>query len=104
MSEAVHLSAEKFAEATAKGVCLVDFWAEWCGPCRMLGPVIEQVAAEAGEGVIVAKANVDELPDQAAQFGVRSVPTLVIMRDGKEVARLIGMQSKAKILDAIARA
>ncbi len=104
MKEAVHLSAERFDEVTSKGVCLVDFWADYCGPCKMLAPILDQVAAEVGDKVLIAKANVAELPEQCVQFGVRNVPDMVILRDGKIVGRLTGMQTKAKILDAIAKA
>ena len=101
MSEVVHLSAEKFDEVTANGLCLVDFWAPWCGPCKMLSPILDQVAAEVGDQILIAKANVDELPNQCVKFGVRNVPEILILRDGQVVAQLNGMQSKAKILDAI---
>ena len=101
MSEVVHLSAEKFDEVTSQGLCLVDFWAPWCGPCKMLSPILDQVAAEVGDKILIAKANVDELPGQCVKFGVRNVPEILILRDGQVVAQLNGMQSKAKILDAI---
>ncbi len=101
MSEVVHLSAEKFDEVTANGLCLVDFWAPWCGPCKMLSPILDQIAAEVGDKILIAKANVDELPEQCVKFGVRNVPEILILRDGQVVAQLNGMQSKAKILDAV---
>ncbi|MBO4632050.1 MAG: thioredoxin [Lentisphaeria bacterium] len=101
MSDVVHLSAEKFDEATSKGLCLVDFWAPWCGPCKMLSPILDQIAAEVGDKILIAKANVDDLPDQCVKFGVRNVPEILILRDGQVIAQLNGMQSKAKILDAI---
>ena len=101
MSEVVHLSAENFDETISKGLCLVDFWAPWCGPCKMLSPILDQIAAEVGDQILIAKANVDELPNQCVKFGVRNVPEILILRDGQVVAQLNGMQSKAKILDAI---
>lgn len=101
MKEAVHLSADKFEEVTSKGLCLVDFWAPWCGPCKMLSPILDQVAEEVGDQILIAKANVDELPEQCVKFGVRNVPEILILRDGQVVGQLNGMQSKAKILDAI---
>ena len=76
---------------------LVDFWASWCGPCRMLGPVIDELAAEA-DGFRVGKINVDEEPELARQFGVMSIPTLVVMKDGKSVDTAVGVQPKAAIL------
>ena len=73
---------------------LVDFWATWCGPCRMLGPVIEELAEEA-DGYVVGKANVDEEPALAAQFGVRTIPTVILFQNGKAVKQSVGVQPKA---------
>lgn len=77
---------------------LVDFWAAWCGPCRMLGPVIEEIAAENHPGLTVGKVNVDEQPDLASRYGVMSIPTVILFRGGKEVARSVGVKSKAELL------
>ena len=101
MSEVMHLSADNFEEETSNGLCLVDFWATWCGPCKMLSPILDQIAQEVGDQIRIAKANVDELPDQCVKFGVRNVPEILILRDGQVVSQLNGMQSKAKSLDAI---
>ena len=76
---------------------LIDFYAEWCGPCRMVGPIIEEIAAER-EDIVVAKINVDEQPELAQQFNVYSIPTLVVMRDGKIVRQETGARPKAQIL------
>lgn len=76
---------------------LLDFWAEWCGPCRMLSPVVDQIAAERTD-IKVGKVNVDEQPELARQFGVMSIPTLVVMKDGKSVAQSVGVQPKEAIL------
>ena len=80
---------------------LIDFWASWCGPCRMLAPVIEQIAEETAGSVKVGKANVDEEPELAAAFQVSSIPTLVVIRDGKITQTAVGVQPKDRILDML---
>ncbi|HBP08839.1 MAG TPA: thioredoxin [Treponema sp.] len=80
---------------------LVDFWATWCGPCRMLSPVIEEIAAEKSENLKVGKVNVDEEPALATQFGVVSIPMLVLFKNGKAVKTSVGYQPKDEILKFI---
>lgn len=77
-------------------VVLIDFWADWCGPCRMLSPIVDEIAEENKE-VKVCKVNIDSEPDLAAQFGVMSIPTLVVMKDGKVQETSVGVQPKAAI-------
>lgn len=79
---------------------LLDFWAPWCGPCRMVGPILDEIAGERG-GIKVAKVNVDEQPELAGQFGVMSIPTLVVMKDGKVVQQAVGVRPKAQILSML---
>jgi len=76
---------------------LVDCWAEWCGPCRMIAPVLDQLAAESGGRYLIAKLNVDENPQTAAEFRVQSIPTLLVFRGGALVDRMVGVQSKQAI-------
>jgi thioredoxin 1 len=84
---------------------LVDFWAEWCGPCRMLGPILDQLAAEKGDAIKVIKVNVDESPELSKQYGVRSIPMLLFIKGGEVKETVVGVQSKdalARKLEAIA--
>lgn len=83
-----------------KGLSLIDFYADWCGPCRMVMPIVEDIASER-EDLLVVKVNVDDNQNLAREFGVFSIPTLVVMKDGKEIARSTGAKSKEKILDMV---
>ena len=76
---------------------LVDFWAEWCAPCRMLAPTVEAVAQHYGENASVVKLNVDDNPSTAQRYGIKGIPTLILFRDGKEVERVVGATSKESI-------
>jgi thioredoxin 1 len=80
---------------------LVDFWADWCVPCHMVSPVVEEIAQEKADGLAVAKLNVDDNPQTARQFGVMSIPTLILFKDGQEKARVVGARGKDAILREI---
>lgn len=83
---------------------LVDFWAAWCGPCQMIGPIIEELAEEAKDRYKVGKLNVDENRETASKYGVMSIPTLIIFKDGKEAKQLVGVQSKENLKEELEKA
>ena len=99
--EAHELTDHNFAETIASGVTLVDFWAPWCGPCMTQGPIVEKVAKKVDGRAKVAKVNVDEGPQAAGQYGVRSIPTLIIFKDGNPVEQFVGVQSESQLVSAI---
>jgi thioredoxin 1 len=84
-------------EASANMPVLVDFYAEWCGPCRMQGPIIEQLAQDFGPGAIIGKLDTDKASQTASHYGVRSIPTLMIFKDGKVVRQFVGMRQKEEL-------
>ena len=96
----IYASASDFKEKTAEGLVVLDFYADWCAPCRMLGPVLEQIAEENAD-IKVVKVNVDENQTLAGDFGVRGIPALFVLRDGKQVAQRAGFMPKDALVDWI---
>lgn len=97
----IHITKANFDEVVSGGKpLLLDFWATWCGPCRMIAPIVEEIAAER-EDVIVGKVNVDEEMELTVKFGIISIPTLVLLKDGAEAGKIVGYVPKAKILEML---
>ncbi len=97
----VELNDANFGSQIQEGVTLVDSWAPWCGPCRMQGPILDRVAARTQGTVTVAKVNVDQAPGVSAAYGVQSIPTLLVFRNGEIVREFVGVQSEATLLAAV---
>ncbi len=97
------ITSENFEQEVLKAekTVLVDFWAEWCGPCRMLSPVVDQVAEELGDQITVGKVNVDEQPDLAQKFGIMSIPTLLVFKNGSVVQTSVGVRPKQEIINLV---
>ncbi|HOH30596.1 MAG TPA: thioredoxin [Candidatus Hydrogenedentes bacterium] len=104
MSNALDLTNETFSNAVSSGVSLVDFWAEWCGPCRMMSPIVDGVAQTLAGRANVYKVNVDEAQDVAVKYKVNSIPTLVVMKDGAEVKRFVGVTQQGALTAALEEA
>ncbi|MCW6682631.1 thioredoxin [Aerococcaceae bacterium NML160702] len=97
------LQDAQFAQATAEGLTVVDFWAPWCGPCRMQTPIIDKLSAELEGKVEFFKMNVDEEQATAQQFGIMSIPTLIVKKDGEVVEKLVGFHDEARLKDVLSR-
>ena len=87
----------EFKATVAQGVTLVDFWAPWCGPCKMIAPTLDELAGELQGRARIAKVNVDDNPEVAGSFGIMSIPTLLLFKDGQPVGKLVGAQPKASL-------
>lgn len=102
MSKVIHLTTQAFpAIGTQDKPVLIDFWASWCGPCRIQGPILDAVSLQIGDKAIVAKVDVDEERSLAAQFGVEAIPTLVLLQGGKVLKRFVGVQQAPVLIAAL---
>jgi len=97
----VDLNGSDYEDTVKSGVVLIDFWAPWCGPCKMQTPILEKVVAAVGDKAVIAKVNVDENPELAAKYGIRSIPTLILLKDGESKQQMIGLQQEAALVSAI---
>ncbi len=101
MGKYVELTNDNFDTTVNNGVSLVDFWAPWCGPCRMIAPVIDELAGDFEGKANICKVNTDEQQDLATKYGVRSIPTILFMKDGEIVDQVVGASSKQALTDKL---
>ncbi len=99
----VNITDDTFKNEISNGLVLVDFWAPWCGPCKMIAPVLEEINEEMGDQVKIAKLNVDDNQVTTAEFGVMSIPTLLLFKDGEVVEKVIGFQPKENLVEVISK-
>lgn len=98
-----HVTDQNFSTETGSGLVLADFWAPWCGPCKMIAPVLEELDSEMGDKVKIVKIDVDENQESAAKFGVMSIPTLIVLKDGEVVDKVVGFQPKEALADLLSK-
>ncbi|WML30515.1 thioredoxin [Neobacillus sp. OS1-32] len=96
-----HITDQNFSAEISSGLVLVDFWAPWCGPCKMIAPVLEELDAEMGDKVKIKKLDVDDNPQTASNFGVMSIPTLLVFKNGEVVDKVVGFQPKEALASVL---
>ena len=103
MADLIHLNESNFEETVlkAEGPVLVDFWAEWCGPCKALAPILDELATETDGQATISKVNVDEAGALASKYGIKGIPTIIFFKDGEVKSTLVGNQPKAEILKSL---
>ena len=99
----VNVTDAKFQDTVKEGLVLVDFWAPWCGPCKMIAPILEQLSEKSGDALTIAKLNVDDNPQTAGQYGVMSIPTLKVFKDGADVGTYVGLRPLAELESIVAK-
>ena len=96
-----HGTDQNFSQEVAEGIVLVDFWATWCGPCKMIAPVLEELDAEMSDKVKIVKVDVDQNQETAGQYGIMSIPTLLLMKDGETVDKVVGFRPKEALAELV---
>jgi thioredoxin 1 len=99
----LHVTNQSFTTEIKEGLVLADFWAPWCGPCKMIAPMLEEIDSEMGDQVRIIKLNVDENPETTRAFGVMSIPTLILFKDGEVVDQMVGFQPKTVLIELISK-
>ncbi|MBP1947716.1 MULTISPECIES: thioredoxin [Virgibacillus] len=97
----VHVTDQNFTKETSEGLVLADFWAPWCGPCKMIAPVLEEIDGEMEDKVSIVKLDVDENQETAGKYGVMSIPTLLLFKDGNVVDQVVGFQPKEALVELV---
>lgn len=95
------LTDKNFSQQTGSGISLVDFWASWCMPCKLMAPILNDVAEEVGDQARICKVNIEEYPSVAQKYSVRNIPTLIIFRNGKEIDRIVGVKQKDFLINKL---